>query len=63
MGLDANCGIHSMSKCNAQTKQLHIAINLTINTIVGVDKIYCLNIECPIIKKVYRSPESIYGGI
>ncbi len=31
--------------------------------VVGVYKIYCSNIECPIIREVYWSPESRGEGI
>ncbi len=46
----------------AQNKQWHIAIDLSIIS-CGVYKIYCSNIECPIIREVYRSAESIHFNI
>ncbi len=32
---------------------------LQLTWVVGVYKIYCSNIECPIIREVYGPPESI----
>ncbi len=36
-----------------------IVIDLSINSYGSFYKIYCSNIEYPIIREVYRSPESI----
>ncbi len=52
-------------ECFSQSQYTHcpeqtiaIAINLSINSCGNSYKIYCSNIECPIMRVVYRSPES-----
>ncbi len=52
-------------ECISQSQYTHttpeqtycIAIDLSINSCESFYKIYCSNIECPIIREVYRSPE------
>ncbi len=48
--------IHTMSIINNS----YIAINLSIDSCESCYKIYRSNIECPIMREVYRSPESNY---
>ncbi len=45
---------HNAQHCPEQFQLTWILLVL----VVGVHKIYCSNIECPIIREVYRSPES-----
>ncbi len=50
---------HNTQHCPKQSlKQCHIAIDLTINSSGSLYQIYSPNIEYPIIREVYRSPES-----
>ncbi len=47
--------IHN-THCAEQT--IAIAISLSINSCWSSHKIYCSTIECPILRELYRSPES-----
>ncbi len=54
--------VNALGSHNTNTfpKQTHrIAIDVSINSCGRFYKIYCSNIECPIIREVYRSPESM----
>ncbi len=56
------CVCFSQSQCKhcprTNNETYHIAIDLSVNNCRSFYKIYCSNIECPIIRDVYRSPES-----